>query len=80
LLSAVYAFSQFLPKYAFPVNLDIVDKLAKVPNWITTAFVGMITKEIYESSGKSLTIDYAQMLSGKFRDWDIRPGVRKRIV
>ncbi len=82
LIRSVYAFSQFLPQYAFPVNLDIVDKLAKVPNWITNAFVGMITKEIYDgvASGKGLTIDYSQMLSGKFRDWDIRPGVRKKIV
>lgn len=82
LIQSVYAFSQFLPHYAFPVNLDIVDKLAKVPNWITNAFVGMITKEIYDgvASGKGMTIDYSQLLSGKFRDWDIRPGVRKKIV
>ena len=82
LIRSVYAFSQFLPQYAFPVNLDIVDKLAKVPNWITNAFVGMITKEIYDgvASGKGMTIDYSQLLSGKFRDWDIRPGVRKKIV
>ncbi len=82
LISSVYAFSQFLPQYAFPVNLDIVDKLAKVPNWITNAFVGLITKEIYDgiASGKGPTIDYTQMLTNKFRDWDIRPGARKSIV
>lgn len=78
---SIFAFSQFLPSYAFPVNLDVVDKLAKVPNWIMNAMMAMVTKEIYEGMGvREDMINYAQLLGGKARDWDLRPGVRRRLV
>lgn len=81
LIRAVFAFSQFLPSYAFPVNLDVVDKLAKVPNWITNAMMAMVTKEIYEGIGiEEERINYMQLLGGKARDWELRPGVRRRLV
>lgn len=82
-IASIFAFSQFLPKYAFPVNLDVVDKLAKVPNWITNALMAMITQEIYEGIGTDplrRTEEYSYLLAGKSRDWDLRPGVRRRLV
>lgn len=76
LIEAVFAFSQFLPKYAFPVNLDVVDKVAKVSNWITNALMMIIRKEIFEGilrERRPLTVDEMLLLGGKARDWDIRP-------
>jgi len=75
-IEAIFAFSQFLPKYAFPVNLDVVDKVAKVSNWITNALMMTIRREIYESILKErrpLTMDEMILLGGKARDWNLRP-------
>ncbi len=83
-VQGIYAFSQFLPKYAFPVNLDVVDKVAKVPNWITNGLMALITQEIYKSSVPTeLSVEghaYSMLLGGKSRDWELRPGVRKKLV
>lgn len=83
-LSAVYAFSQFLPKYAFPVNLDVVDKVAKVSNWITGALMAMLSQEIYEGILKDKPRwaqgDILQLLGGKKRDWNLRPHPRKSLL
>ncbi len=76
LIESVFAFSQFLPKYAFPVNLDVVDKVAKVSNWITNALMMIIRREIFESLLKEkrpLTMDEMILLGGKARDWNLRP-------
>ncbi len=76
LIESVFAFSQFLPKYAFPVNLDVVDKVAKVSNWITNALMMVIRQEIFASlleERRPLTMDELLLLGGKARDWNIRP-------
>jgi hypothetical protein len=38
----VYLYSRLLPGYGFPVGLDIADKYAKVPNWLTNAYGKLI--------------------------------------
>ena len=38
----VYLYSRLLPNYGFPVGLDIADKFAHVPNWMTRAYEKMI--------------------------------------
>src|SRR5262249_20539708 len=35
LLRLLYHTARLLPRYAFPVGLDIVDKYAKVPQWLS---------------------------------------------
>jgi hypothetical protein len=58
-----------------------VDKVAKVQNWISNAMHSMIMNEIYESysqSGEGAGLGL--LLAGKSRDWDLRPGVRRRLV
>ena len=82
LMANIFAFSQFLPRYAFPINLDTVDKLAKVPQWMSQAMQGMILQEIYQSKleGPNQGIDYSLLLGGKMRDWDLRPKARRRLV
>lgn len=83
LMESIFAFSQFLPHYAFPVNLDIVDKVAKVPQWMSRAMQGMILGEIYESSNiqdAPSGIDYSLLLGSKSRDWNLRPIVSKTLT
>lgn len=38
----VYLYSRLLPGYGFPVGLDVADKYAKVPNWLTSAYSKLI--------------------------------------
>ena len=82
LIEAIHAFSQFLPRYAFPVNLDVVDKLAKIPQWLTDIYVSMITKEIYEGvAGEPGTSgSWPALLLGKTRDWYLRPKAAKWVA
>jgi hypothetical protein len=69
--------SWLLPRYAFPVGLDIVDKYAKVPNWMsrpvnTNTAVQALRRAM--DSGDSTTFDaMRRMLCGSTRDWLFRP-------
>jgi hypothetical protein len=80
IIDSIFAFSQFLPKYSFPVNLDVVDKMAKVSNWLTKAFMTGIKQEVIShvvSTG--ITPEgYSQLQlmlkeGGQDRDWYKRP-------
>ena len=33
----ILAVSKLLPSYSFPIGLDVVDKFAKIPNWLSKA-------------------------------------------
>jgi hypothetical protein len=78
IIDSIFAFSQFLPKYSFPVNLDVVDKMAKVSNWMTRAFMSGIKHEVIsevvstEEGLKGLN-QVQLMLQGVTRDWNLRP-------
>lgn len=37
-VAKVYQYSRLLPRYAFPVGLDVVDKFARVPKWMVEAY------------------------------------------
>jgi hypothetical protein len=69
--------SRLLPTYGFPVGLDIVDKFAKVPAWMTRGIKGqhqvVLLKKALES-GDAATIAFAKrVLAAKGRDWLFRP-------
>ena len=69
--------SRLLPSYGFPVGLDIVDKFAKVPAWMTRGIKGqhqvVLLKKALES-GDAATIAFAKrVLAAKGRDWLFRP-------
>ncbi|MBY0332281.1 MAG: DNA double-strand break repair nuclease NurA [Acetobacteraceae bacterium] len=69
--------SRLLPSYGFPVGLDIVDKFAKVPAWMTRGIKGqhqvVLLKKALES-GDPATIAFAKrVLAAKGRDWLFRP-------
>lgn len=68
---------RLMPSYAFPAGLDIVDKFAKVPDWMSrpissTMAVQMLKRAI--DTGNPKIIEAAkQMLCGTKRDWLFRP-------
>jgi hypothetical protein len=75
----VYLYSQLLPGYGFPVGLDIADKYAHIPNWMTEAY-GKIIRNYLGVSLQSGEISDAEMrrilvqaIYITHRDWLFRP-------
>ena len=77
----VYLYSRLLPNYGFPVGLDIADKFAHVPNWMTRAYDKMIRHTLGMSlqKGEISDADMRRMLVQAIymtrRDWFLRPTV-----
>ena len=57
----IYLYARLLPNYGFPVGLDVADKHAHVPNWMTNAYLKLIQHHL----GVSLQ-------SGEISDADMR--------
>lgn len=69
--------SRLLPSYGFPVGLDIADRFAKVPSWLSRGVKGqhqvVLLRRAIES-GDPRTIAFAKrVLAAKGRDWLFRP-------
>lgn len=68
-----------LPRYAFPVGLDIVDKFARVPNWMTkpvnTATIVRAMKIALEEKDTTLFQQLRTLLCGSGREFLLRPGI-----
>lgn len=77
----VYLYSRLLPGYGFPVGLDIADKYAKVPNWMTSAYSKLIRWQLGVSLQKGEISDsemrriLVQAIYVTHRDWLFRPKV-----
>lgn len=76
-LEMVYQTARLLPRYGFPVGLDIVDKYAKVPNWMSKSVRGEHAAALLRNalrSGDPHIVDYAKkVLIARGRDWLFRP-------
>jgi hypothetical protein len=77
----VFAYSSLLPEYAFPVGLDVVDKFAKIPNWLSRAYQRNVEAYLQEamvrgglSDDELRTLVVLQNLGT--RDFLFRPSVR----
>ena len=77
-----YRYARLLPGYGFPVGLDIVDKYAHVPEWMTNAYGKLIRLHLAESLQRGEISD-AQMrkiiveaIYMTHRDWLFRPRVQ----
>jgi hypothetical protein len=77
----VYLYSRLLPGYGFPVGLDIADKHAHIPNWLTEAYgklirhhlgVSLQRGEISDAEMRNILVQAIYMTH---RDWLYRPGV-----
>ena len=77
MLDLILHTSRLLPSYGFPVGLDIVDRFAKVPAWMSNSVrtqhqVVLLQKAI--ESGDPNAITFAKrVLTAKGRDWLFRP-------
>ncbi len=76
-ITLIFHMSRLLPGYAFPVGLDIVDKFAKVPNWmsrsVTAAHATALLKKALRSGDPKIISFAKRVLSTKGRDWLFRP-------
>ncbi len=74
-----YLCSRLLPGYGFPIGLDIVDKYAKVPVWMTSAYAKLIKLHLGislqkgEISDKQMREVLIQSIYMTQRDWLFRP-------
>lgn len=75
----VYLYSRLLPGYGFPVGLDIADKFAHVPAWLTDAYgklirfhlgVSLQQGEISDAEMRRILVQAIYMTH---RDWLFRP-------
>ncbi|HZU77343.1 MAG TPA: DNA double-strand break repair nuclease NurA, partial [Dehalococcoidia bacterium] len=74
-----YLYSRLLPGYGFPVGLDIADKFAKVPTWLTDAYGKLIKYHLGVSLQRGEISDVemrkilVQAIYMTHRDWLFRP-------
>jgi hypothetical protein len=77
----VYHSSLLLPRYAFPAGLDIVDKFAKIPDWmsrpVNTNTVVQALKMAMNKGDEKLFDTIRWMLCGSDREWMFRPGFNR---
>lgn len=78
-LDLVLHTSRLLPNYGFPAALDIVDKFAKVPNWmsanIATQHKVNLLRKAFASDDKAVQDFAKKMLTANGRDWLFRPKI-----
>lgn len=71
---------RLMPNYAFPAGLDIVDKFAKVPEWmnkpINSTLATQLLRRAVDSGNPKLLETAKRMLCGTKRDWLYRPTSR----
>jgi hypothetical protein len=63
-----FEYASLLPGYAFPIGLDIVDKYAAIPSWMTKAYRQLILAE------------YGRLLSGEFVEMTDTEALRSMIM
>lgn len=74
-----FLYSRLLPGYGFPVGLDIADKYAKVPAWLTDAYSKLIKYQLGislqrgEISDAEMRKILIQAIYMTHRDWLFRP-------
>jgi hypothetical protein len=77
LLRLLYHTARLLPRYAFPVGLDIVDKYAKVPQWlsgnISARLAATVLNRAMAEGDARLIVQVRQLLAHTPRDFFYRP-------
>jgi hypothetical protein len=77
--SMVLLFSSLLPHYAFPVNLDVVDKMARIPRWLKEVFMSRIRAGLISYMLEDRISELEKRI-GRFylspaREFEKRPGI-----
>jgi len=74
-----YLYARLLPRYGFPVGLDVADKHAHVPDWLTRAYSKLIRHHLGVSLQRGEISDaemrriLVQAIYVTHRDWLFRP-------
>ena len=73
----ILATSKLLPNYGFPVGLNVVDKFAKIPNWMSRAsrnyYATHLLKQAINNKDQNTISLAVKILSKKARSWRNRP-------
>ena len=73
----LYHTARLLPRYAFPVGLDIVDKYAKVPDWlsknISARMAARVLNRTIAEGDARLVAQVRRLLAHTPRDFFYRP-------
>lgn len=76
-IEMVYHTARLLPTYGFPVGLDIVDKFAKVPNWMSRnvrrEHAAALLRNALKSGDPKMVEFAKKVLTARGRDWLFRP-------
>jgi hypothetical protein len=76
-LQMVFHTARLLPRYGFPVGLDIVDKYAKVPAWMSHGIQQQHAVALLNAAfrtGNPAAIQFAKkVVTARGRDWFFRP-------
>ena len=77
IIQLTYHTSLLLPKYAFPVGIDIVDKYAKIPDWLSQGVSAQLAATIYkrciQTGDNRLLEQMRNVLARSPRDFFFRP-------
>jgi len=77
IMSLLFHMSMLLPQYSFPVGLDIVDKYAKIPDWLSKGISERLTanilKKVLQQGDARLLMQVRNLLSLSPRDFFYRP-------
>jgi len=75
--SLLYHTSLLLPNYSFPVGIDIADKYAKIPDWISKGISARLTatviKKVLDTGDDRMLRQVRQLLALSPRDFFFRP-------
>lgn len=75
--SLLYHTSLLLPRYSFPVGIDIADKYAKIPDWLSRGISERLTahilKKVLETGSDNMLRQIRQLLALSPRDFFFRP-------
>lgn len=77
-LGLVYHTARLLPRYAFPVGLDIADKYARIPDWIARGvsdeIAAVVLRRALRLGDAKLVGQVKELLARTPRDFFFRPG------
>tara|TARA_Y100001970_G_scaffold176924_1_gene215578 strand:+ start:487 stop:1797 length:1311 start_codon:yes stop_codon:yes gene_type:complete len=73
----IFGTSRLLPNYGFPVGLNVVDKFAKIPNWMSKAsrkyYATHLLRQAIKNKDKNTISLAVKILAKKARSWRNRP-------
>jgi hypothetical protein len=79
IMGLLYHTALLLPNYAFPVGLDIADKYAKIPDWLSKGISARLTANILnrvlQTGNDRILKQIRQLLARSPRDFFYRPKI-----